>query len=251
MRISAVSILLLVSLTAHIGHCQNQLWDQCNGQNWPSVGAHSQRATIQFFNLTGNGIGGSVTSLPSAPTTPRNQIPTRVIAGISISVASIVIGLAIALILRARCRRRGAKLGASEINRQANTISPFTLNTQIGGNVDTAAPGDSDVRSISASTIARQRLETELLAMHEKMIDLQALERRTSAVATDSSESRRILRPMWMRGTSTRRSPDLEAQLQAAREHIDMLMARINALEADAECPFQAGISDGPPPAYV
>jgi prefoldin subunit 5 len=53
-----------------------------------------------------------------------------------------------------------------------------------------------------------------------------------------------------MRSTSPRVSPEVEAQLQAAREQIEILMARINELEANAES-WGAGMAGEPPPEYV
>jgi hypothetical protein len=162
---------------------------------------------------------------------------------ICVAVASFVVGLTIALILCIKHRRRTAKHHTTGINRDANTISPFTLITQMGGHTNETTPHrDSDIRSVSPSTITRQDLETELQMVQEKMADLQDLER---------SSPGRVWRLMSMRSTSTRGSPDVRAELEAAKEQINMLVMRIHALEANTNSAYGAGFSNEPPPPYV
>jgi hypothetical protein len=161
-------------------------------------------------------------------------------------VASVVVGLTIVLLLCTKHRRRAIK---QAINRDTNTVSPFTLLTQMDGHTDETAPSrDSDVRSVSPNTMTPHDLETELQMVHEKMADLQDLERSST---TADSGTRRMSSLMSMRSSSTRGLPDVEAQLETSREQINMLVARMQALEATTNSAYGAGISNEPPPAYV
>ncbi|KAJ7909819.1 hypothetical protein B0H13DRAFT_1877320 [Mycena leptocephala] len=177
------------------------------------------------------------------------QMPPRVIAAICVAVASVVVGLIIALIVCTKRRRRAAKHHATAIDREANTVSPFALITQMDGHNDETAPsGDSNVRRTSASTIPRQDLETELRMVHEKMADLQDLERSSTRETADSG-TRRVLRLMSIRSSSTRASPDVRAELEAAKEQINMLLTRMHVLEANANSAYGAEFSNESPPA--
>ncbi|KAJ7918279.1 hypothetical protein B0H13DRAFT_1869464 [Mycena leptocephala] len=159
--------------------------------------------------------------------------------------------LTIALILWAKHRRRAAKKEATAIEHDANTVSPFTLITQMDGPNDEATPPrDADLCDVSPSTVARQHLETELREVHEKMADLQDQERSSTRAATGSG-MRGVLRLMSMPSTATRGLPDVEAQLEASREQINMLVTRMQALEANTNSAYGAGFSNEPPPAYV
>jgi hypothetical protein len=93
-------------------------------------------------------------------------------------------------------------------------------------------------------------LETELRMVHEKMADLQDLERSTTR-ETAGSGTRRVLRLMSIRSSSTRASPDVRAELEAAKEQINMLLTRMHLLEANANSTYGAGFSNESPPAYV
>ncbi|KAJ7861453.1 hypothetical protein B0H14DRAFT_3863447 [Mycena olivaceomarginata] len=112
------------------------------------------------------------------------------------------------------------------------TISPFTLIPEASSSpgARTALGQDSDLRSISASTLTRHRLETQLCAATEKMVDLQAQE---ELAGHDPGVS------------------EVEAQLQAAREQIDVLVTRINALEENSDSAWERVIGDELPPEYV
>jgi hypothetical protein len=160
-------------------------------------------------------------------------------------VASVVVGLTIALLLCAKHRRRAAKHGATAVDYDANTVSPFTLVTEMDGH--NTPPRDSDIRSVSPSTITRQGLETELWVVHEKMADLQGPERSST---TAGSGTRGVLGLMSMRRSSIRGVSDVEGQLETSREQINMLVTRMQALEATTNSAYVAGISNEPPPAY-
>jgi hypothetical protein len=70
--------------------------------------------------------------------------------------ASVVVGLTIALILCAKHRRRVAKHGTTAVDHDANTVSPFTLITQMEGHTNKTTPRRGpEVRSVSRSTIAQ------------------------------------------------------------------------------------------------
>jgi hypothetical protein len=161
-------------------------------------------------------------------------------------VTSVIVGLTIALLLCAKHRRRAAKHGATAVDRNANTVSPFTLVTEMDGR--NTSPRDSNIRSVSPNTITQQGLETELRMVNEKMADLQDLERSST---TADSGTRRMSGLISMRSSSRRGVPDVEAQLEASREQINMLVTRMQALEATTNSAYGAGISNEPPPAYV
>jgi uncharacterized coiled-coil protein SlyX len=100
----------------------------------------------------------------------------------------------------------------------------------------------SDTRSTGARTIARR--ETQLHAVQEKMVDLED----TTSSGSDSLGGHRILRLMRMRTASNRGSPEVHAELQAAKEQINVVVERMNALEVNANW---AHGEDDPPPNYV
>jgi hypothetical protein len=137
-----------------------------------------------------------------------------------------------------------------ELHRAAAAISPFNLITHI----DTPSRGnaalgvESGVRSPNA--ITRQLLEMQLLAVAEKMYDLQDRERLLVGGSRNGSGLPRMWRLMSVRSASTRPPPDVEAQLQTAREQTNMLVARINALEANSDSAWGRVIGDEPPPEY-
>ncbi|KAF8145874.1 hypothetical protein K438DRAFT_1781589 [Mycena galopus ATCC 62051] len=175
---------------------------------------------------TSSAARSSSTSLPVAgPPAPKEPIPTGSVAGIIVALTILLFGLAVASIyLRRRLRQRGA-------DPPADTIAPFT------------GPGTA----LADWNGHRQRLENQLTAAQERMASLEGLETcATPGVMGDSTE-RGILRLISGKGPVLRApvreggSPDVEAQLQAAREQINMLLARMNALEANTE----------PPPQYV
>ncbi|KAF7341471.1 hypothetical protein MVEN_01884400 [Mycena venus] len=171
--------------------------------------------------------------------------------GVAILLTSFGIGVFFLLKCR-RTRQSGAGPSDIESNRAAATVSPFTLITQI----DSPSRGnatqdtDSDVRSISASTITRQQLETQLLAVTEKMVVLQDQERLSLRSATNSSGIRRVSQPVVQQTASTGPPTDLKAQLQSAREQINMMVERINVLEANSNSAWSRVVGDEPPPEY-
>jgi hypothetical protein len=83
--------------------------------------------------------------------------------------------------------------------------------------------------------------------VHEKMADLQDPERSST---TAGSGTRGVSGLMSMRRSSIRGVPDVEAQLETSREQINMLVTRMQALEATTNSAYGAGISNEPPPAY-
>jgi predicted ArsR family transcriptional regulator len=78
---------------------------------------------------------------------------------------------------------------------------------------------------------------------------MEDLERRMPQEAPSDSARERILHLISTRSsTSTRRASDLEAQLHAAREQIDMLSTRMDGL---ADYARVMGTSNEAPPEYV
>ncbi|KAJ6578319.1 hypothetical protein B0H19DRAFT_1062827 [Mycena capillaripes] len=132
-----------------------------------------------------------------------------------------------------------------------------------------AVSSDPDVRSLSASTRTRRQFEAELIAVQKKIVNIEDSERtsvgsnlsggelpgvcsgkpakrRRGGVQGVSTGPSRIWRQISMRYTS----PDVEAQLQAFRDQINMLVRRINALEAHADS-WGVGRSGETLPEYV
>jgi hypothetical protein len=81
------------------------------------------------------------------------------------------------------------------------------------------------------------------------MVDLQAQEE-LAGHDPGVSGMHRMLRRMSTQNTSTR-LPEVETQLQAAREQIDVLVTRINALEENSDSAWERVIGDELPPEYV
>ncbi|KAF7341431.1 hypothetical protein MVEN_01880200 [Mycena venus] len=182
----------------------------------------------------------------------RHKLSRAKVVGIVLGVATVPTVIALFFLFkRRRIRHRTAALLEIESNRAAAIISPFTLIPQMNSptSQDATQDTDSDVRSISASTIARQQLETQLLAATEKMIDLQDQERLSVGSATNSSGIRRMWRSVVQRTASTGPLTDVEEQLQSARDQINMLVERINASEANSNSAW-SGAVDEPPPEY-
>lgn len=135
------------------------------------------------------------------------------------------------------------------ISRQGS-VFPFTLPPQTGslGHLGNTGP----IESGDARMITRQRLEAQLFATKETLTDLENL---TSPRIARSATPRflGLGRNKLTRGAPPIRatanvatSTNVEAELQAAREQINMLFARISALEGDSDDQTR-----GPPPDYV
>ncbi|KAJ7917475.1 hypothetical protein B0H13DRAFT_1870344 [Mycena leptocephala] len=174
--------------------------------------------------------GSSTATVPLATSSASKKgTSTAVVAGIALAV--LFIGFIVGLILH---RRRLWYTGA---RRPTGTISPFTLIAQSGRT-------GRDVRDIGVD-----KLPPRLFPTREEMEDL---ERRMPQEAPSDSARERILHLISTRSsTSTRRASDLEAQLHAAREQIDMLSTRMDGLEVTADYARVMGTSNESPPEYV
>ncbi|KAF8161895.1 hypothetical protein K438DRAFT_1859213 [Mycena galopus ATCC 62051] len=184
---------------------------------------------------------------------PKSTTHPGTLAAIAMAVTIFLLCLAATVLWQIRRRRRQkrtAKRRDMENTRAFTTISPFTLIPQATScepaSENATLGEDSDVRSISASTIARHRLEMQLREATEKMGDLEAQARGDGT--TGGSGIREIWRRVSARSADTRSSPDVEAQL---RTEIDLLHARINAMEANSDAAWGRIVGDEPPPEYV
>ncbi|KAJ6564033.1 hypothetical protein B0H19DRAFT_1067632 [Mycena capillaripes] len=216
----------------------------------PLAGTTTARVTASASSLTSTGTGNSATSPPLAgSTTASTRLPTKAI-GVIVFTVMIVMFMsfsgAIFFLRRRRLHRRATERDATQTRRQTGTISPFTLITQIDSpnEMNTGIAAEYDARSIGENTMARQQLETELLAVQEKMVGLGDEERRTTM---EGSSVHTMSRPASMPATSG----NAEAQLKAAREQINRLMLRVNALEANTDPAWELAMSREPPPEYV
>ncbi|KAK7047046.1 hypothetical protein R3P38DRAFT_2486366, partial [Favolaschia claudopus] len=132
----------------------------------------------------------------------------------------------------------------SEIDPAAYTISPFPLLNQSHGRADCQS---LDSPSIVGSALAQQVLQTELQAATEKVAQLEAQERRSNSEGGAHSTRRRL---WWLASERRRSHSDLEADLRVAREEISLLVAGINALEANSNFAEDNAAVEGPPPDY-
>ncbi|KAJ7720452.1 hypothetical protein DFH07DRAFT_858578 [Mycena maculata] len=221
---------------------------------------------------------------PGAPLS-RRTLPTRVLVG-TVIIAAMFAGLLVFTVVlifvflrRRRHRARQQRTAKSRTeNFELRTISPFTpvnpsadgpaadnaegenaANLQMGISLPPEDPGpeNRELRSSSANTLRRQYLETELRSVQEKMLDLEDLERRSSAATQRSrSVAHRIMRFVSIGGNATTGSgsasaQDLVSQLEAARERNEVLAARIRQLEEELHSPWEPGLADEPPPRYT
>ncbi|KAJ6496269.1 hypothetical protein C8R45DRAFT_985435 [Mycena sanguinolenta] len=163
-----------------------------------------------------------------------SSLPSGAIAGIAVIVIVFVVCVItlLWLIWQRRLHHR-VKLSDAEVNGELTTIPPFM------------PPEESDARSTSASTIARQSLETQLRAAAEKMAELEELTAGSTTTISepDASGGNESVGS----GSAASPPPDLEAELRAAREQINVLIARMNALDAA----WGMGMGVEPPPEYA
>ncbi|KAK7060004.1 hypothetical protein R3P38DRAFT_3524200 [Favolaschia claudopus] len=168
------------------------------------------------------------------------------IAGISLAAVIAILGVGTLswYFRRVRRQRLGRRHSDLEIDPVALTISPFTtVRNQNQGQADALG---LDTSSVVSSTLARSVLQMELQAATDKVAELENQERRSEGRA-HSTRGR-----LWRLASARWRShSDLEAQLQAAREEISMLVTRINALEASSDFAWGGGGIEEPPPEYA
>ncbi|KAJ7342896.1 hypothetical protein DFH08DRAFT_938227 [Mycena albidolilacea] len=170
-------------------------------------------------------IGGGSTSVPSQTffTSQHRHIAPGTIVGIAVGIAVSLLGLAaIALILRRRQRERRIAEGHQTTT---GLVSPFTL-------IASAEVPGQDMEEINPGETRRQRLEAQLVATKRTVANLES---RTSSTTLD----------LMVQGETGRES--VTAQLQAAREQIEMLVQRINALEETVD---SSRDTRQPPPEY-
>ncbi|KAF7364340.1 hypothetical protein MSAN_01094300 [Mycena sanguinolenta] len=103
------------------------------------------------------------------------------------------------------------------------------------------AAREFDARSISTTTTTRQRLQMELRAATEKMVDLEQLAER------GASSNARGSRPPSTASALAIPPPDLQAELRAAREQISTLVTQIHAMNSM----WGMGMGDELPPEYA
>ncbi|KAJ7693082.1 hypothetical protein B0H17DRAFT_1200146 [Mycena rosella] len=134
-----------------------------------------------------------------------------------------------------RAPQENVLAGHREEARLTRATSPVTL---LPPNMPMAPEDNSDGHSIGASTVRQQLLQNELRAAQEKIVDIEALERRTNA--PQGSATGRILRMLSTRSAG--------AGMSELIERNGMLAARIRELEIQMNSPWALGLSDEPPP---
>ncbi|KAK7013831.1 hypothetical protein R3P38DRAFT_3362738 [Favolaschia claudopus] len=170
-------------------------------------------------------------------------------AGIAIGIILLVLlaALLFSILLCRRRQRRGAERSRHRLSSAPDTVSPFYL-------------AEADAGSGTGVGIDhRIQLDAQLADMKERISDLE-VEQSESRTTSQSEATFANLVPNRLfrigglpsSGSARIRSEqvvehsDAEARLQAAREHISVLMDRINALEARDD--YSLG---EPPPEYV
>ncbi|KAF7364375.1 hypothetical protein MSAN_01098100 [Mycena sanguinolenta] len=205
---------------------------------------------------------------PVAIATHKHKVSSSAVAGIVLAII-ILLCASIALFWRIRRRRRQSCAQIfdcdAEMNRGGRTISPFTLlvaarSVGNGSGNATGASGeldaDADACGISASTIGRQRLETQLRAA-TKMVELEELAEGTTTSHSNPGNrgggggggegGEELVSPTGASAAAPPELRSLEAELVAAREQNDILMARINAMDSA----WGMGIGGEAPPEYA
>ncbi|KAJ6496325.1 hypothetical protein C8R45DRAFT_1094569 [Mycena sanguinolenta] len=150
----------------------------------------------------------SMPPIAAAAGTHKHKVSSGAVAGIA-AVAAVIFLVCIGVTLCWQIRRRRLR------DRTATTISPF-------------APASSDARRISA--IARERLETQLRAATEKIEELTEGSTGTSVASAPSTGEGGAGSELVSPASAS--APHLEAELRTAREQINMLAARIDAMDS-------------------
>ncbi|KAJ7089125.1 hypothetical protein C8R44DRAFT_990942 [Mycena epipterygia] len=183
----------------------------------------------------------------------RNKLPAGAIIGIALGISSLILVAVFLIWLRKRHRQRHS--GHTHPN---SAFSPPTPEILVPMMQESNVAHNGHRHSVvSASATRRQYLANELRATHDKMVDLEDLERHTaSKTATRSSAPSRILRLVSMRSASTTDtggdgSQDLASQLKMAKQRNKLLAGRIRELEDQMHSPWALGLSDEPPPGYT
>ncbi|KAK7050183.1 hypothetical protein R3P38DRAFT_3605917 [Favolaschia claudopus] len=180
-------------------------------------------------------------------TCSSEAIAGGVLASILVICVLVCAGVTIFWYIRRLQRRRSSRHRESGLDLLARTISPFTLLNQAN-----EGRSNPDTRSIDGSMHAREVLRTELQAVTEKVAELEDQEtRRHSETGASHSTRQRLWRLVSARGRARSPPSDLEAQLQAAREEISILVMRMNALEASSDSPREGGRIEESPPDYA
>ncbi|KAJ6496339.1 hypothetical protein C8R45DRAFT_985646 [Mycena sanguinolenta] len=220
----------------------------------PTTDFFSSQTQSSFFPTgsdpsTTTGTSSGVPSVPqSTPFSPsysisvttaarRHKLPSAAVAGIAVAVIVLLLCTGITLFWQIRRRRLQRSVEKLFGKMNMRTISSFTLLVEprslSNGN---AMDADSSARGITPSAIARERLETQLRAATEKMVELEELAER--GTTSDGRGSR----PPSIVSTLAVPPPYPEAELRGTRELTNTLMARMNALD------FTWGMGGSEPP---
>ncbi|KAF8160457.1 hypothetical protein K438DRAFT_1985710 [Mycena galopus ATCC 62051] len=201
-------------------------------------------------------------SIHSCGPSVLEHLPAGLVAGIVLLVVLVLFGLIAGLIFRRQRVRKGAAHQYANKTVQPSTISPFELITQFE-----SAGGCDFASRATEQTGAPHSLHTELREKRVNSPDLESSTvgettvadsnspstagRRFSLISRRSSthtEARSVRRTV---STRTAAQPDMEAELQLSREQMAMLVARMNALEANTDTAWGIGGTDEPPPQYM
>ncbi|KAJ6496340.1 hypothetical protein C8R45DRAFT_157594, partial [Mycena sanguinolenta] len=200
---------------------------------------------------------------PSAPEPHKSSISSGAVAGIALVIVAFLACAILVVLWRIRRRRVRHRQFSDDDDAEGSrggrrrTISPFTLLVEHPGfdndtsSANANAPGlplatDSDARSISTSISARQQLEMQLRAATEKMVELEELaEEDPNAGGGGGAGAGGRAEHVTV---SPARPADSEAELRA---QINMLVARMNAMDAAWGMRMGMGMGGEPQPEYA
>ncbi|KAJ6496400.1 hypothetical protein C8R45DRAFT_1132559 [Mycena sanguinolenta] len=200
--------------------------------------------------------------------THKQKISSGAVVGIVLVIIAFLACAGIAVLWRIRRRRLQSRHQFTddvEMRRGGRTISPFTLLVEDPRSDTSTANAtglamDSDARSISASTIARQQLETQLRAATEKMVELEELVDTgdpNAGLGAGGGQGERQEQGRSaggggeLEGQGQGPPSDWELQMRAAKAQIDMLLARMNAIDSAWGMGVGMGMGGEPPPQYT
>ncbi|KAF7364341.1 hypothetical protein MSAN_01094400 [Mycena sanguinolenta] len=189
----------------------------------------------------------SATKYPVAGAADKHKVSSGAIAGIAVAAIVFVICAILTLFWQTR-RRRGRlhyRVKVSDAARGQRTISPFMLLAEASPATENTVDADWAVHRIGTSTLARERLQTQLRAAATKIVELEKLAEGGVTNGLDAGGTRGPVSVSV--GSASAPPPDLEAELRSSREQISMLVARMNAMDAA----WRMGMEVELPPEYA
>ncbi|KAK7040005.1 hypothetical protein R3P38DRAFT_3181833 [Favolaschia claudopus] len=197
---------------------------------------------VTASNTTQDGMSPTYTPHPKAATTiMHGSLKPGTLAAIVVTILTVlIVGAAVFIWYKRRHNRsfmRTPQSGA-ESSLDSGSIVPFALpitNTS-SHTGNTRCQTITDKRNISLSRPLAQRvLQNELDAGREKVVELEEQEMRLGGPASESAAMQRRHSDTVREVPDSSPQDDLAAQLQAVREEMNLIVRRIDELNADNE----------------